>query len=88
MIKYLQPKRKGVKIKVNSKRTIHIPMYCIVEVESLTTGGFVSVKALTGSVMNYGEDKMFVKKIYVESMLKDKRNFKILDHFHFFDIKT
>jgi hypothetical protein len=91
-MKYLRSKKKGNKIKLNSKWEIAVPMYCVVEIEERPKGGSLKIKSLTGSVMDYGGLKLesggvFVEKKYVKQMLENKRKFTISDSFNFITIK-
>jgi len=86
---YLQAKTKGSKIKVNPKRDINVPMYCVVEIDKGRTVSKVRIKSLTGEIMIHdgGDGNMIVKNIYVNKALGNNNAFKVLDEFNFFNIK-
>ena len=86
---YLQPRTKGSKIKVNPKRDINVPMYCVVEVEKGGSTSRVRIKSLTGEVMIHdgGDGNMIVKNVYANKMLEDSKGFKVLNEFNFFNLK-
>jgi len=85
---YLQPRTKGSKIKVNPKRDINVPMYCVVEVEKGSTTSKVRIKSLTGEVMIHdgGDGNMVVKNVYANKMLGNSKSFRLLDEFNFLKI--
>ena len=100
-MKYLQPKKKGAKIRISPNQEITIMMYNIVRVEERFTyrtlldgtkkksvdDAYVTIMALTGAEMKYQRKaKMWTKKRYIVEMLKDKIRFKITDDFKFINL--
>jgi len=93
-MKYLRPKRKGLKIKVSPTQEITISMFNVVRVEELfdkrgaISDSFVTIMASTGAEMKYqGEKaKMWTRKLYVRNLLENS-NFYITDNHTFSPLK-
>jgi len=93
-MKYLRPKRKGVKIRVAPSKEITVLMYLVVRVEEnydvldQITDGNVTVMSMTGKEMIYQYDKgkMWTKRKYIKDILDSKRDFHITDDFNFINL--
>jgi len=84
-MKYLQPKKSGVKITIAPSKVVTVPMFNVVRVDE--DRDEVSILSLTGAEMIYlMRGKIKVKKQLIDKILEMDKEFKITNEFDFIKI--
>lgn len=89
-MKALQPIKKVTYLKVDSRKKIQVPMYCLVEiVKEYPLSGLVRVISPIGSIMDYGgsHDSCYIVKGRYWMDLLASKDYRTIENFKPTEIK-